>query len=257
MGALHEGHLSLLEQCNRQNDVSIVTIFVNPAQFNNSSDLTNYPKKEAEDLAKLEKAGCDLVFIPTVEEMYPEAFESTWKNKPLGIVGEVMEGKYRPGHFDGVVKVISRFFDLIKPNRAYFGLKDYQQYYIILQLAKNSFKMIDVIGCPTLREADGLAMSSRNLRLSTEERQAAGAIYQVLQLIKKTLPSKIDSNKVIELAKEELKNHPLINLEYLEVRDDVHFKPAAKHLDPNYKYRAFVSAFVGPVRLIDNLLVFP
>ena len=180
MGALHEGHLSLVEKARGENDAVVVSVFVNPTQFNNPDDLRTYPRTEDADRALLEKAGVDFVFIPSVEEVYPEPDTRVFA---LGPVAEVMEGAMRPGHFNGVAQVVSKLFSMASPTRAYFGEKDFQQIAVIRQMARlEGFDDLEIVACPIKRAADGLALSSRNVRLTPEQRAEAPGIHRVLAL---------------------------------------------------------------------------
>jgi len=250
MGALHQGHISLIKKSKEENDVTIGSIFVNPIQFNNQTDLIAYPRPEAEDLDLLRKAGCDAVFMPSIEEMYPQ--------KPLikfnfGALEEVMEGAFRPGHFNGVAIVVSKLFNLIKPTNAYFGLKDYQQVAIITQLVKDLSYPINIIPCDTIRESDGLAMSSRNRRLSPEKLILASKIYQSLQMASSLLFS-----EEIEKAKQEVvdyyKGLPDFTLEYFEISDAETLQPV-KNVKEHKKIVLCIAAYLDGVRLIDNILL--
>ena len=194
MGALHQGHLSLIEKSNLENDYTVCSIFVNPIQFNNPNDLEKYPRNLDGDIEMLNAQLCDFIFAPTVTEMYPKYLPK--EEFYFGYLEEVMEGKFRPGHFYGVAVVVKRLFDIVEPNKAYFGIKDFQQLTIIRELVRYSQLPIEIVACPIIREADGLAMSSRNVRLSKEQRQAAPFIYQTLLKVKK---------KATELPIEELK----------------------------------------------------
>ena len=178
MGALHAGHLSLIERARRDNDTVVVSVFVNPTQFNNPTDLATYPRTEEADAALLRKAGVDYAFIPSVEEIYPEPDTRVFD---LGPVAEVMEGAMRPGHFNGVAQIVSKLFDFVRPTRAYFGEKDFQQIAVIRRMVELEGFDIEIVDCPIKREADGLAMSSRNVRLSEEERAIAPAIHRTLE----------------------------------------------------------------------------
>jgi pantoate--beta-alanine ligase len=247
MGALHEGHVSLLLKSKRDCDLSIVSIFVNPTQFNNSKDFHKYPKKTDEDLKILEENGCDFVFLPSKEEIYSDNYCFSGMN--LGVLDEVLEGKFRPGHFKGVIQVVHRLFEIVKPTNAYFGLKDFQQLAVI-QKMNSFFKLgIKIIPCETVREKDGLAMSSRNLRLNTVERENALFIYKSLHeakvLSKKLSPFHV--KKSIQNAYASSK----LSLEYFEIIDGNSFES----LDNNWSENAIacVVAYSGEVRLIDNL----
>jgi len=250
MGALHQGHISLFRKSREENDVTIGSIFVNPIQFNEEADLTAYPRTESQDIDLLEEAGCDAVFIPSVEEIYPK--------KPIikfhfGLLEEVMEGAFRPGHFNGVAIVVAKLFNLIKPTNAYFGLKDYQQIAIITQLAKDLSYPINIIPCDTLREADGLAMSSRNRRLSPEKRIFAPKIYQSLQLAAGLLFS-----EGVQETKQKLEqyynNLPDFRLEYFEISDAETLQPV-KIVTEHKRIVLCIAAYLDGVRLIDNILI--
>ena len=177
MGALHEGHLSLVNRCRKENDVVVVSVFVNPTQFNNKEDLRTYPRTEEADRALLESAGCDIAFMPTVEEIYPEPDTRVFA---LGRVAEVMEGAMRPGHFNGVAQIVSKLFMFVEPDRAYFGEKDFQQIAVIRSMVKSEGFKLEIVPCPIVREADGLAKSSRNVRLTPEMRKVAPNIARIL-----------------------------------------------------------------------------
>jgi pantoate--beta-alanine ligase len=247
MGALHEGHLSLIRMAQIENDCTLLSIFVNPTQFNETSDFKTYPRNEEKDLALIEALGIDAVFIPTTNEMYAGE-----KNDLLGFSLEgldlVMEGRFRKGHFDGVVTIVDKFFSLIKPNVAYFGLKDFQQLAIIRFLASRRHPSIRIAACPIIRETDGLAMSSRNALLNNDERQKATLISKVLNTLKKhwrVLPF----NELIKQGRASFDGTDF-TLEYLEISDSETLKPL---FDYNEKVAvACVAAKIGSVRLIDN-----
>ena len=177
MGALHAGHVSLIDRARKENDIVVVSVFVNPTQFNNLEDLRSYPRTEDADCEKMTNAGVDIAFIPSVEEVYPEPDTRIFD---LGPVAEVMEGPMRPGHFNGVAQIVSKLFDMVQPHRAYFGEKDFQQIAVIRRMVELEGFNIDIIDCPIMREIDGLAMSSRNIRLTPSQRQIAPAIYKAL-----------------------------------------------------------------------------
>lgn len=248
MGALHSGHVSLVTKCRSECDVVVVSIFVNPLQFNDKNDFKHYPKTIESDLRMLETAGCDLVFVPAVEEIYPDAEE---KKYDLGAIETVMEGKYRPGHYQGVARVVDRLFEIVSPERAYFGAKDYQQIMVIKRMIELVGHNTQVEICPTVRENDGLAMSSRNMRLSPEERQSVPAIYIALS----SLPDKIRSSGVQE-AYEEFRNYinnvPFLSLEYIQVTDSETLMPL-ESVEKGQVVASFVSVFCGKIRLIDNI----
>lgn len=249
MGALHQGHLNLVEQAQEKSQVVIASIFVNPAQFNNKEDLTLYPRTLEADLAKLEKTSCDVVFIPHPEEMYPN--EEHLKIA-LGTIGQFMEGEFRPGHFNGVALVIAKFFNICLPDYAYFGQKDIQQYYVIEKLTRDLSFPVSIEQVPTAREKNGLAMSSRNLRLTEEQREQASLIHQALQAARKILLS----GKSIALAKETVQNmftsQKAMHLEYFEVAYADEFLPL-EVLSLERPAVLCMAAEIGGVRLIDNL----
>lgn len=251
MGFLHQGHISLVNASVAENNFTVVSIFVNPTQFNNPEDLENYPRNEQRDLEMLEKAGTTAVFIPSVNEMYPVPETKTYSFPGFD---DVMEGAKRPGHFNGVAMVVSKLFNIVQPHIAYFGMKDYQQWMIICELAKQSFPAIQIKGMPIVREDDGLAMSSRNSRLTHEEREIARLISEVLkraaQLIEEFTPAEVCTH-----CKHMLENSGMIEPEYFIIADAVSLKPLEKKEDAIHA-RAFVAAWLGKVRLIDNYELF-
>lgn len=248
MGALHAGHISLIKEAKKKSDVVICSIFINPVQFNDPKDFEKYPKTEAEDCKMLEEAGCDFVFIPSVNEVYPPGFKK--EKFEFGDLEKVMEGAHRPGHFSGVAMVVKRLFELVKPDIAFFGLKDYQQYAIICDLVKNLQLNIEIMGLPTIREEDGLAMSSRNRLLSEKDRKEAVTLIRLLEIAKRDFKTKTISDIKFEFESE-LAHHPSFKLDYFEIADGKTLQPLA---DKNAsEARAFVAAFIGGVRLIDNI----
>jgi len=251
MGALHPGHISLVEKAITQNDISLCSIFVNPTQFNDTKDLDKYPNQLDTDLNLLEKTGCDVVFTPSKTEIYPESF--TGKSYDFGNLDKVMEGKTRPGHFEGVAMVVSRLFDIVQPQRAYFGEKDFQQLAIIRLLASQNYKNIKIVPCPILREADGLAMSSRNLLLDENYRAAAPRIYQRLLHVKKQANTKSISELKQWIA-QEFKQDPDLKLEYFEISDPNRLQKSTQWSDYQV-HIACIACFAGSVRLIDNILL--
>lgn len=248
MGALHAGHISLVEMAGEKCDVVIASIFVNPTQFNNANDLKHYPKTLENDKMLLEKSGCDVVFIPSVDEMYPQMLKGHWD---FGTLSHALEGHFRPGHFDGVLTIVKRFFEIVEPDFAFFGEKDFQQLAHVRKLVAVEGMNITIVGCSTTREADGLAMSSRNLRLSLEQRNQARAISRVLFDMKKNIdhlsPAELKAIAVRELAASDG-----IKLEYLEIIDGHSFETIEKWGDSE-KPVALVAAYVGDIRLIDNI----
>jgi pantoate--beta-alanine ligase len=248
MGALHKGHLSLVDCSTKQNDVTVVSIFVNPAQFNDETDFKNYPKTPDADLKILEETKCDILFVPSENEMYDEPDNRKFN---LGYLNEVMEGKYRPGHFNGVAKIVTKLFDLISPDRAYFGLKDFQQYVIVKKLTEDLKLPVEIIGCPIVRENDGLAMSSRNSLLSAEERKHAALIYHTLYQAKQN-SRKYVIKEIKQQVINSLNEDPYIRVEYFEIVDSVNLKSVQNWDEPSVKIGC-IAARVGNVRLIDNI----
>ncbi len=247
MGALHEGHLSLVRRSVEENDISVCSIFVNPIQFNNPSDLDKYPRTLEEDCLKLEETSCDIVFAPSVKEMYPEKAREEYS---FGRLEEVMEGKHRPGHFNGVAVVVKRLFDICLPHRAYFGEKDFQQLAIIRALVEQEHLEVEIVGCPIIREADGLAMSSRNVRLSREERILAPEINKTLRWVA-ARAGRENLQETLAKARDKLNALPGMVVEYLEVADANSLEPI-KNWYESENTRIFLAAFLGDVRLIDN-----
>lgn len=251
MGALHQGHLSLVKQASIHTDIVIASIFVNPTQFNNSTDLKNYPSTIDQDLELLLENSCHAVFIPSVSEMYGDENYTPYKID-LGTLGEVLEGKERPGHFDGVVEVLHILFSLVQPDQAFFGLKDYQQVKVVEKLVEHMQAPIEIVKCETIREADGLAMSSRNKRLSSEERKIASNLYKALSELKEHAqkePIPVLKKSYIDKLNA-LKN---IQVEYLDIVD---YQELTSLNTWNEKGRnlGVLAAYIGEIRLIDNLL---
>ena len=248
MGALHQGHLSLYKAAKKENDEVISSIFVNPTQFNNPDDFQKYPKTLEKDLELLEKAGVDAVYVPNVEEMYPDGLNS--KKYDFDGLENEMEGKYRPGHFDGVGTIVEELFRQVQPHNAYFGEKDYQQLAIIKKMVEKSKLPVKIHGVPTLREEDGLAMSSRNVRLTETQRKEATIIYETLTKVKEWF--KVISVEEIKLRVLEIFRNSNFELEYFVIADE----KTLKETDYFYKdknYRAFIVAYADTVRLIDNM----
>jgi pantoate--beta-alanine ligase len=248
MGALHEGHLAIIERAAKENDYAVVSIFVNPTQFNNPDDLANYPRTLEEDLKLLSNLSNVYVFQPEVSEVY--AHEIFFEPMPLGYLASLMEGKYRPGHFDGVVHVVHNLFRLVQPTRAYFGKKDYQQLAIIRMLVKHYQFPIEIVACETWRSEVGLALSSRNKRLSPEGIEEALIIWKTLSFIKERkntssiLDVKTDAKSFFSTGS--------LSLEYLEFMNENTLLPAATWEEPVV---CFIAAYCEGVRLIDNILV--
>ncbi|AMC11219.1 pantoate--beta-alanine ligase [Lutibacter profundi] len=249
MGALHKGHLSLIEQAKKENDVVVVSIFVNPTQFDKKEDLINYPKTIDQDLALLKKIKCDFVFTPTAKEIYSNNVKSQQFN--FDGLEYQMEGKFREGHFDGVGTIVKRFFEIIAPTNAYFGEKDFQQLQIIRKMVQKTHLPIKVIGCAIYRETDGLAMSSRNSRLTKEHRKAAPFIYKILKQVKNKFGIK-NALEITKWVENEFKKQPLLKLEYFEIANEETLQPI-KNKDFKQNYRAFIAVFADKIRLIDNI----
>ena len=248
MGALHQGHLSLYKAAKKENDEVISSIFVNPTQFNNPDDFQKYPKTLEKDIELLEKAGVDAVYVPNVEEMYPDGLNS--KKYDFDGLENEMEGKYRPGHFDGVGTIVEELFRQVQPHNAYFGEKDYQQLAIIKKMVEKTKLPVKIHGVPTLREEDGLAMSSRNVRLTETQRKEATIIYETLTKVKEWF--KVISPEEIKQRVTEIFKNSNFELEYFVIADEEMLKEA-NAIDENKEYRAFIVAYAGEVRLIDNM----
>ena len=249
MGALHAGHLSLIERAREENDTVVVSVFVNPTQFNNPTDLATYPRTEEADAALMEGAGVDYAFMPSVEEVYPEPDNRQFD---LGPVAEVMEGAMRPGHFNGVAQVVSKLFRFTEPTRAYFGEKDFQQIAVIRRMVElEGFEGLEIVDCPIKRETDGLALSSRNVRLSAEQRSVVPVIAQVLRssLIKAREMSLTDTKKWVT---DTINVFPFMNVEYYEIVDALTMQPIAEWSESEQPVGC-ITVFCGDVRLIDNI----
>lgn len=251
MGALHEGHLSLVLEAIQNNEITIVSIFVNPIQFNNSEDLEKYPISIEEDLKALESHGVDYVFMPSRLEMYPNT--PTLKLS-FGRLEKIMEGQFRPGHFSGVAIVVAKLFNILRPTRAYFGQKDLQQYKIIEQLVNDLSIPVELMMMPIIREANGLAMSSRNRRLSEAGRAAAGQIYSNLSEAAAALGSGADLVTVMATTKDRLDKIPGLSTEYLELADHEDLRSAGTDTAINRLVLCF-AGYIEEVRLIDNVIV--
>ena len=256
MGALHPGHLSLPERAKSECIVTVASIFVNPTQFNDPKDLEKYPRTLEADLVMLREAGCDLVFVPSVSDVYPEGLEKDRIEIDFGMLEKVMEGKSRPGHFKGMATVVNKLFQKVKPQRAYFGKKDYQQLAIIKEMerrlaADGRRPPVEIVECGTIREADGLAMSSRNRRLSPEQRSKAKKIAAALFWIKENANSLVVDELLVK-AKEQLSQEKLLELDYLEIVD----RNTLQSLPPDHKpvnAVACIAVKIGDIRLIDNM----
>jgi pantoate--beta-alanine ligase len=252
MGALHQGHISLVERCTAENDVCVVSIFVNPTQFNDANDLLQYPRTPEADARLLESSGCDILFVPSEKEMYPEKDTRVFD---FGMLERVMEGAHRPGHFNGVAQIVSKLFDAVQPDKAYFGEKDYQQIAIIRKMTgQPAYNHIQIIACPIIREPSGLAMSSRNMLLTEEQRSIAAKIYQTLSKAKEYVPEKT----VTELKKyvvDTINAEPALQVEYFEVVDGCGLQ-AVDFWHGENNIVGCIAVFCGKVRLIDNVLLY-
>jgi pantoate--beta-alanine ligase len=251
MGALHPGHLSLISQSNEQNDYTVCSIFVNPAQFNDPKDFEKYPVTIEKDIDLLEKAGCHVLFLPAVDEIYPGGIQPV-KHYDLGFLETVLEGPYRKGHFQGVCMVVHRLLDIVQPDNLYLGQKDYQQCMVIKKLIELIRGPVKVNICPTLREADGLAMSSRNMRLNDEERKKAATIFQALHFIKANF-EKGSLENIITKAKEILKAGGF-KTDYVAIADAGTLE-ILKDWDGKRKVVALTAAYLNEIRLIDNMVL--
>ena len=251
MGALHEGHLQLIRRAASENDFVAVSIFVNPIQFNNPEDLAKYPRTLEADLQKLADTGCSLVFAPSAEEMYPEPDTTVFD---FGELDKVMEGKFRPGHFNGVAIVVKRLFEIVTPDRAYFGEKDFQQLAIIRRMVDMLQIPVTIIPHPIVREADGLAMSSRNARLTPDERLQAPEIYKALSGIKENYSWFIPDG-VKQLLSGQLSENPAFRVEYVAIVDTQTLQPFADWMDAEHAV-VCVAVYLGAVRLIDNIALY-
>lgn len=249
MGALHKGHISLIKKAKKKNEIVVVSIFVNPTQFDNPEDLEKYPKTLDNDIALLEKANCNVIFNPSVNEIYDNNVSS--KDFDFDGLEHQMEGKFRKGHFNGVGTIVKTLFEIVEPDKAYFGQKDFQQLQIIKNMVKKHQIDVKIKGCPIFRENDGLAMSSRNTRLTETEREAAPFIYKTLKKVKKKFKSEKLEN-INNWVINQFKNNPVLALEYFTIAEEKTLKTAdSKEIDK--KYRAFIAVFAGKIRLIDNV----
>lgn len=250
MGALHDGHLSLMQKSLEENHCTVVSIFVNPTQFNNAEDLKKYPRTLESDLEKITKLNAHIiVYAPSVEDIYEGNTIST--NFTYDGLEFQMEGKHRPGHFDGVGTIVKKLFEIVTPTNAYFGEKDFQQLQIVKKLVDKNQLKVTVIGCAIFREPNGLAMSSRNERLSPEERKKAAIIYQILQDSKKLFQKK-SAKEVTQWVQKQFQKQTLFSLEYFEIADEKTLLEC-KRKNKLKNYRGFIAVFVNNIRLIDNI----
>jgi pantoate--beta-alanine ligase len=246
MGALHQGHASLVERCVADNKISIVSLFVNPTQFNNKEDLKHYPRTPEKDHELLERLGVDYVFSPSVEEMYPEEDKRVFD---FGQLDKVMEGEFRPGHFNGVAQIVSKLFDIVKPDNAYFGEKDFQQLAIVKDMVRQLQMPVNIIGMPIVRESSGLAMSSRNQRLSEEQKKNASEVYKVLNE-SKLMIDKFIPYELINYVSESINKVSGLKVEYFQIVDGDNLQPVTSWSDSDYIVGC-IALFCGEVRLID------
>lgn len=248
MGALHAGHASLVKRSVNENDVTVVSVFVNPTQFNDKNDLVKYPRTLEADCKLLEDCGATLVFAPSVEEMYPEPDTRQFGYAPLDTV---MEGAFRPGHFNGVCQIVSKLFDAVKPHRAYFGEKDFQQLAIIREMVRQMKFDLEIVGCPIVREEDGLALSSRNARLSSDERENALNISRTL-FKSRTFAATHSVSETQKMVEDAIAAAPGLRLEYFEIVDGNTLQKIGDWNETSYAVGC-ITVFCGEVRLIDNI----
>jgi pantoate--beta-alanine ligase len=249
MGALHNGHLSLVKESVDNNEITVASIFVNPTQFNKKEDLENYPRTLESDLTLLQSVSCDIAFIPSTEEIYSNTVSSNhFEFDGLEIQ---MEGKFREGHFNGVGTIVKKLFEIVTPTNAYFGEKDFQQLQIIRKMVQKNHLPVSVMGCPTFREKNGLAMSSRNQLLSEKEKEEGAIIYETLCEVKELIDNKA-IEKINSWVGEQFDKNPLFELEYFVIADEENLTPALT-ISPNKNYRAFIAVHADKVRLIDTM----
>jgi pantoate--beta-alanine ligase len=252
MGALHRGHVSLIDRSRSSCDVTVASIFVNPTQFNDPKDLEKYPRPISKDIEMLTEAGCHVLFLPSVEEVYPNGMVSTQKFN-FGKLDKVLEGTFRPGHFDGMAQVVHRLLDIVKPTKLFMGQKDFQQQAIVSSLIQQTKLPTELVACTIIRDEDGLAMSSRNVRLSPEDRATAPLIHKILQeasdMVGDYAPSEIQKQMTAKLRAE-----PRFRLEYFEIADGRTLLPIRLFEDTDYAV-ALIAVWVGEVRLIDNIVL--
>lgn len=250
MGALHQGHLSLIQKSLKENPITVVSIFVNPTQFNNPDDLKKYPRTLKSDVEKIQLVSEKvIVYAPSIEDIYEGKTESEAYNFD-GLENQ-MEGKFRPGHFNGVGTVVKKLFEIVQPTTAYFGEKDFQQLQIVKKLVEKEKILVKIVGCPIYREENGLAMSSRNERLTPTEREKAAILFKILKQAKKLFGTK-SANKVKNWVENEFAKQQLFELEYFEIADEATLKPCV-YKSKNKNYRAFIAVFVNNIRLIDTI----
>ncbi len=251
MGALHAGHVSLFRTASAENQVTVGSIFVNPIQFNNQNDLLKYPRTLEKDTELLQTVGCDVLFVPDNQEMYPER---TTISIDFGGLDKVMEGKFRPGHFSGVALVVSKLFNIVQPDQAYFGQKDWQQFAIIRKLTEELNFNINLHSVATLRETDGLALSSRNLRLTPEERKKANIFYRALLEAKDALNEGTSLTQVKIRMREMVESHAGVSLEYFELADSKNLN-LLENVEESRQPIICIAGYIGEIRLIDNMFL--
>ena len=249
MGALHEGHLSLVRKSGEQCDITVSSVFVNPTQFNDPEDLKRYPRTPEKDAEMLKNAGCDVVFFPAVEEIYPEKDKRVFD---FGHLDTVMEGAKRPGHFNGVGQVVSKLFDIVAPHKAFFGMKDFQQIAVIKEMVRQLNYPVEIVPCPIVREENGLAMSSRNNLLEPEYKKNAPHIYSTLKKAR-NLAAEMDVNNLKKWIADTIDSNPFLNTEYVEIVDDTTLEVVKEWSDTGNKI-ACVAVYAGKIRLIDNIV---
>lgn len=249
MGALHKGHVSLIKMAQQQADIVVCSIFVNPTQFTDPKDLEKYPRPLEHDMAMLKEAGCDVVFMPSVKEMYPT--EETW-HIDLGPAEFLLEGEFRKGHYQGVTQIVKKLFDAVEPDIAFFGQKDYQQVLMIQNMVAYFKLPVQIISCPIIREDDGLAMSSRNIHLNTTDRENALVLSRALNYVHENFKSK-SIPELLQKAKELIEETPGVELDYFTIADGKTLLPETDKKDQNII--ALVAAKVGQTRLIDNMIL--
>ena len=248
MGNLHDGHLSLIKEAQLNNDFVVTSIFINPTQFNNETDFSSYPKTIDDDIAKLEKIGCDLLFLPEIQEIYPgDLLKRNIVNNFRGILCD----KYRPGHFDGVTTVVDIFFSIIKPNTSYFGEKDFQQIKIIQELVKIKNHNIKIVSCPSIRDDRGMSLSSRNSKFTNDQskifNQLGSKIYEFINLCKKK-----SSNINLDNFKKQILENSINKIDYIEIRNENNLEIT----DVSYESRLFIALYIGEIRIIDNFKIY-
>ncbi len=249
MGALHDGHLSLIQRSLRENPITVCSIFVNQTQFNSAADFSNYPRTEDTDIGLLEKTGCNFIFIPSHNEMYPTG---KLLDINFGILETTMEGVFRPGHFKGVATVVKKFFDIIQPDAAYFGEKDFQQLVVINNMTKQFEMNVRIIGCETIREVDGLAMSSRNIHLTEMEREKANEIYHTLLFARELYDKKMPAEKIKEQIINRIKTKTPFTIQYFEIVHSETMQPLHEN-DYTVPVHGCIAVLTSKTRLIDNI----